>query len=202
MDVASTIPFEALAYLFTGKQKVGLSYSLLGILRFWRLRRVKQLFTRYLQSSSFHFLSHILKLIGSCMHAMQARERHQVQLFLGPLRQAFIRKFSHNKHYIHTHTNTHNIMHAGDTIRSALRWLPLLLTSCSIPPPRPNMDRLFKSQFPRNRSLDSLHFSYLLVYDHHDHCRLRRPPRRQQSRNDLHHLLHALQPRFNRLHYR
>ncbi|XP_048328183.1 potassium channel AKT2/3 isoform X2 [Ziziphus jujuba] len=46
MDVASTIPFEALAYLFTGKIKVSLSYSLLGLLRFWRLRRVKQLFTR------------------------------------------------------------------------------------------------------------------------------------------------------------
>ncbi|KAJ8641651.1 hypothetical protein MRB53_018345 [Persea americana] len=46
MDLASTIPFEALSYLFTGKIKAGLSYSLLGILRLWRLRKVKQLFTR------------------------------------------------------------------------------------------------------------------------------------------------------------
>ncbi|KAK9286193.1 hypothetical protein L1049_014577 [Liquidambar formosana] len=46
MDIASTIPFEALWFLFTGKHKEGLSYSLLGLLRFWRLRRVKQLFTR------------------------------------------------------------------------------------------------------------------------------------------------------------
>ncbi|KAK2662360.1 hypothetical protein Ddye_000934 [Dipteronia dyeriana] len=55
MDVASTIPFEALGYLFTGKQKVGLSYSLLGILRFWRLRRVKQLFTRLEKDIRFSY---------------------------------------------------------------------------------------------------------------------------------------------------
>ncbi|KAL6010652.1 hypothetical protein ACLOJK_001089 [Asimina triloba] len=46
MDVASTIPFEALGYLFTGKINSGPCYSLLGVLRLWRLRKVKQLFTR------------------------------------------------------------------------------------------------------------------------------------------------------------
>ncbi|KAL5854600.1 hypothetical protein ACOSQ4_004402 [Xanthoceras sorbifolium] len=55
MDVASTIPFEALGYLFTGKEKVGISYSLLGILRFWRLRRVKQLFTRLEKDIRFNY---------------------------------------------------------------------------------------------------------------------------------------------------
>ncbi|XP_044490240.1 potassium channel AKT2/3 isoform X2 [Mangifera indica] len=55
MDVASTIPFEALAYLFTGKEKVGLTYSLLGILRFWRLRRVKQFFTRLEKDIRFSY---------------------------------------------------------------------------------------------------------------------------------------------------
>ncbi|EEF32836.1 Potassium channel AKT2/3, putative [Ricinus communis] len=55
MDVASTIPFEALAYLFTGTQKLALSYSLLGILRFWRLRRVKQLFTRLEKDIRFSY---------------------------------------------------------------------------------------------------------------------------------------------------
>ncbi|XP_031285395.1 potassium channel AKT2/3 [Pistacia vera] len=55
MDVASTIPFEALGYLITGKEKVGLSYSLLGILRFWRLRRVKQLFTRLEKDIRFSY---------------------------------------------------------------------------------------------------------------------------------------------------
>lgn len=46
MDVASTLPFEVLGYLITGRNKAGLSYSLLGMLRLWRLRKVKQLFTR------------------------------------------------------------------------------------------------------------------------------------------------------------
>lgn len=46
MDVASTIPFEGLGYLITGQVKSGLSYSLLGMLRLWRLRKVKQFFTR------------------------------------------------------------------------------------------------------------------------------------------------------------
>ncbi|KAF9685017.1 hypothetical protein SADUNF_Sadunf03G0010500 [Salix dunnii] len=55
MDVASTVPFELLAYLFTGKEKVGLYYSLLGLLRFWRLRRVKQLFTRLEKDIRFSY---------------------------------------------------------------------------------------------------------------------------------------------------
>ncbi|KAK2966667.1 hypothetical protein RJ640_002365 [Escallonia rubra] len=55
MDVASTIPFEALAFLFTGKHKVGLSLTLLGILRFWRLRRVKQFFTRLEKDIRFSY---------------------------------------------------------------------------------------------------------------------------------------------------
>eukprot|EP00262_Sarcandra_glabra_P001867 TRINITY_DN12029_c0_g1_i1.p1 TRINITY_DN12029_c0_g1~~TRINITY_DN12029_c0_g1_i1.p1 ORF type:complete len:786 (-),score=92.54 TRINITY_DN12029_c0_g1_i1:18-2375(-) len=46
MDVASTIPFETLAYAFMGKNKEGLSYSVLGILRLWRVRKIKRLFTR------------------------------------------------------------------------------------------------------------------------------------------------------------
>ncbi|KAM7249982.1 hypothetical protein ACFE04_021865 [Oxalis oulophora] len=55
MDVASTIPFEALAWTFTGKHTISLSYSLLGILRFWRLRRVKQLFTRLEKDIRFSY---------------------------------------------------------------------------------------------------------------------------------------------------
>lgn len=46
MDVASTIPLEGLGYLITGRVKAGVSYSLLGMLRLWRLRKVKQFFTR------------------------------------------------------------------------------------------------------------------------------------------------------------
>lgn len=55
MDVASTIPFEALAYLFTGKREMGLSYCLLGVLRFWRVRRVKQFFTRLEKDIRFSY---------------------------------------------------------------------------------------------------------------------------------------------------
>ncbi|KAJ7946608.1 Potassium channel [Quillaja saponaria] len=55
MDVASTIPFEAITYLFTGKHRGGLSYVLLGMLRFWRLRRVKQLFTRLEKDIRFSY---------------------------------------------------------------------------------------------------------------------------------------------------
>ncbi|ESQ55134.1 hypothetical protein EUTSA_v10024449mg [Eutrema salsugineum] len=46
MDVASTIPFDAIGYLITGTGKLNLTCNLLGLLRFWRLRRVKHLFTR------------------------------------------------------------------------------------------------------------------------------------------------------------
>ncbi|PON86646.1 Voltage dependent potassium channel [Trema orientale] len=55
MDVASTIPFEAFYYLFTGKAKITLSCYLLGMLRFWRLRRVKQFFTRLEKDIRFSY---------------------------------------------------------------------------------------------------------------------------------------------------
>ncbi|KAG6711354.1 hypothetical protein I3842_05G049000 [Carya illinoinensis] len=55
MDLASTIPFKTLGYLFTGKRHMGLSYSLLGVLRFWRIRRVKQLFTRLEKDIRFSY---------------------------------------------------------------------------------------------------------------------------------------------------
>ncbi|XP_006349369.1 potassium channel AKT2/3 [Solanum tuberosum] len=55
MDVASTIPFDLLALLLTGKHQVGVSYSVLGMLRFWRLRRVKQFFTRLEKDMRFSY---------------------------------------------------------------------------------------------------------------------------------------------------
>lgn len=55
MDVASTIPYETLSYLLTGKHKVGLPYFLLGLLRFWRIRRVKQYFTRLEKDIRFSY---------------------------------------------------------------------------------------------------------------------------------------------------
>ncbi|XP_038989420.1 potassium channel AKT2-like [Phoenix dactylifera] len=56
MDVASTIPYEALGFLITGRVKAGISYSLLGLLRLWRLRKVKQLFTRLEKDIRFSYL--------------------------------------------------------------------------------------------------------------------------------------------------
>ncbi|KAE9595113.1 hypothetical protein Lal_00041195 [Lupinus albus] len=55
MDVASTIPYEELSYLLTGKHKVGLPCLLLGLLRFWRIRRVKQYFTRLEKDIRFSY---------------------------------------------------------------------------------------------------------------------------------------------------
>ncbi|KAK7853336.1 potassium channel akt2/3 [Quercus suber] len=55
MDVASTVPFELVLYLITGNREMGLSYSLLGMLRFWRIRRVKQLFTRLEKDIRFSY---------------------------------------------------------------------------------------------------------------------------------------------------
>ncbi|KAL5715313.1 RAC-beta serine/threonine-protein kinase [Ranunculus cassubicifolius] len=55
MDLASTIPFEALGYLFTGRSKMSLSFCLLGMLRFWRIRKVKQLFTRLEKDIRFSY---------------------------------------------------------------------------------------------------------------------------------------------------
>ncbi|KAG6651907.1 potassium channel AKT2/3-like [Carya illinoinensis] len=55
MDVASTFPFEAFGYLRTGKLRTSVSYTLLGMLRFWRLRRAKQLFTRLEKDIRFSY---------------------------------------------------------------------------------------------------------------------------------------------------
>ncbi|KAL2477546.1 Potassium channel AKT2/3 [Forsythia ovata] len=55
MDVASTIPFDTVSFLFTGKHQAGVSYSVLGMLRFWRLRRVKSFFTRIEKDIRFNY---------------------------------------------------------------------------------------------------------------------------------------------------
>ncbi|KAI3803881.1 hypothetical protein L1987_32045 [Smallanthus sonchifolius] len=55
MDLASTLPFELISYLFTGEHRMGLPYTVLGLLRFWRLRRVKQFFTRLEKDIRFNY---------------------------------------------------------------------------------------------------------------------------------------------------
>nr|XP_010930758.2 LOW QUALITY PROTEIN: potassium channel AKT2-like [Elaeis guineensis] len=55
MDVVSTIPYEALGYFITGRVKAGVSYSLLGMLRLWRLSKIKQFFTRLEKDIRFSY---------------------------------------------------------------------------------------------------------------------------------------------------
>ncbi|MCL7040459.1 hypothetical protein MKW94_028362, partial [Papaver nudicaule] len=55
MDVASTVPFETLGLLFTGSSNMSISYYILGLLRFWRLRKLKQLFTRLEKDIRFSY---------------------------------------------------------------------------------------------------------------------------------------------------
>ncbi|XP_059435148.1 potassium channel AKT2/3-like, partial [Corylus avellana] len=94
MDVASTIPFEALGYLFKGKRETGLTYSLLGLLRFWRVRRVKQLFTRLEKDIRFsYFCVRCARLLAvttftvhcaGCLYYLLAdRNPHQGKTWIG-----------------------------------------------------------------------------------------------------------------------
>lgn len=55
MDVASTIPFDTISFLITGNRRLCLSYSALGLLRFWRLRRVNRFFTRIEKDIRFSY---------------------------------------------------------------------------------------------------------------------------------------------------
>ncbi|XWS54882.1 hypothetical protein CRYUN_Cryun10bG0127700 [Craigia yunnanensis] len=100
MDVASTIPIEALGFLFTGKSKVSISYSFLGLLRFWRLRRVKQLFTRLEKDIRFSYfwircarlLAVTLFLVhcaGCLFYLLADRYPHQGKTWLGSVNPNF-----------------------------------------------------------------------------------------------------------------
>ncbi|XP_026455197.1 potassium channel AKT2/3-like [Papaver somniferum] len=55
LDVASTVPFETLGCLFTGSRHMNVGYYILGLLRFWRLRKLKQLFTRLEKDIRFSY---------------------------------------------------------------------------------------------------------------------------------------------------
>ncbi|KHN11238.1 Potassium channel AKT2/3 [Glycine soja] len=100
MDLASTIPYEAIGYLFTGRQKVGLPYFLLGLLRFWRIRRVKQYFTRLEKDIRFsYFWVRCARLLSvtlfsvhcaGCLYYMLAdRYPHQGKTWIGAVNPNF-----------------------------------------------------------------------------------------------------------------
>ncbi|RVW53987.1 Potassium channel KAT3 [Vitis vinifera] len=46
MDIASTLPFQSMYRVITGKMHQGDIFGFLNLLRLWRLRRVSELFTR------------------------------------------------------------------------------------------------------------------------------------------------------------
>ena len=76
MDVASTIPFQGLAYLITGEVREGAAYSLLGVLRLWRLRKVKQFFTRLEKDIRFsYFWVRCARLVAVGNHTCLAASR-------------------------------------------------------------------------------------------------------------------------------
>ncbi|MCL7033220.1 hypothetical protein MKW94_006329 [Papaver nudicaule] len=65
MDFASTIPFGLIVYVCTDRHKLGLFYqSVFGMLRFWRLRKVMQLFRRLEKDIRFNYvLIRCIKLV-------------------------------------------------------------------------------------------------------------------------------------------
>ncbi|XP_021727318.1 potassium channel AKT2/3-like [Chenopodium quinoa] len=100
MDVASTIPYEALALMFTGKYKFSLSYSLLGLFRFWRLRRVKQFFTRlekdirfsyfWVRCARLLFVTLFLVHCAGCLYYLLAdRYPHEGKTWIGAINPNF-----------------------------------------------------------------------------------------------------------------
>lgn len=87
----------------------------------------------------------------------------------------------------------------GDAVPGALRRVPLLPAGGQVSAPGEDMDRGGDPQFQGDEPVDSIHLRPVLVHYHNDNRRLRRHARRQRHGDDLHHLLHALQPRPHRL---
>ncbi|WOL11938.1 potassium channel AKT2 [Canna indica] len=100
MDLASTFPFEGLGYLITGRVKAGVSYSLLGMLRLWRLRKVKQFFTRlekdirfsyfWIRCARLLFVTFFLVHCAGCLYYLLAdRYPHQGKTWIGAVMPNF-----------------------------------------------------------------------------------------------------------------
>nr|CAD1829852.1 unnamed protein product [Ananas comosus var. bracteatus] len=64
MDVASTLPFQVIYRIVTGKHNGGSVFGFINLLRLWRLRRVSSLFTRLEKDIRFsYFWTRFVKLI-------------------------------------------------------------------------------------------------------------------------------------------
>ncbi|KAF7803622.1 potassium channel AKT2/3 isoform X1 [Senna tora] len=83
MDVVSTIPYETLGLLITGKHRVSFVFYLLGMLRFWRLRRVKQYFTRGFQYLLAGLRKTSVHCAGCLYYLLADRYPHQGKTWIG-----------------------------------------------------------------------------------------------------------------------
>uniref|UniRef100_A0A1D1XE70 Potassium channel n=1 Tax=Anthurium amnicola TaxID=1678845 RepID=A0A1D1XE70_9ARAE len=73
MDVASTIPFQIVYRIFTGKKNGGAAFGFMNLLRLWRLRRVSSLFARLEKDTRFsYFWTRYIKLICVTLFAVHS----------------------------------------------------------------------------------------------------------------------------------
>ncbi|KAI4380924.1 hypothetical protein MLD38_007057 [Melastoma candidum] len=73
MDIASTLPFQIIYRLLTGKMHHGQIFGFLNLLRLWRLRRVSELFSRLEKDTRFsYFWIRYSKLICVTLFAVHS----------------------------------------------------------------------------------------------------------------------------------
>ncbi|TXG62067.1 hypothetical protein EZV62_013430 [Acer yangbiense] len=73
MDVASTLPFQFIYRILTGKMQTGDVFGFLNLLRLWRLRRVSELFKRLEKDIRFsYFMTRLSKLICVTLFAVHS----------------------------------------------------------------------------------------------------------------------------------
>ncbi|XP_010254156.1 PREDICTED: potassium channel KAT3-like isoform X2 [Nelumbo nucifera] len=73
MDVASTLPFQVIYRILTGKMHQGDVFGFINLLRLWRLRRVSELFTRLEKDTRFsYFWTRYCKLIAVTLFAVHS----------------------------------------------------------------------------------------------------------------------------------
>ncbi|KAK4490933.1 hypothetical protein RD792_001653 [Penstemon davidsonii] len=71
MDVASTLPFQTIYRILTGKMSRGDAFGFLNLLRLWRLRRVSEFFSRLEKDTRFsYFWTRYCKLISVTLFAV------------------------------------------------------------------------------------------------------------------------------------
>nr|GMD41394.1 potassium channel KAT3-like [Ipomoea batatas] len=73
MDIASTLPFQTIYHVITGKARRGVVFGFLNLLRLWRLRRVSAFFSRLEKDTRFsYFWTRTFKLICVTLFAVHS----------------------------------------------------------------------------------------------------------------------------------